>query len=165
MGDQKKQMTMLISLLLAVCLSAVTSNPGTPWTEEESLIVKSKIWAVMESGRIKAQEYLKLHPEFDFKEWPEHKSLPNAAKILRLGFHQCLKNADGSGGCNGCLNNHGMGLKNRHTCSPPDDKTVSEKRRDLPDALKTDNSGLEITADILEEIFTNKDYPNTAPPL
>ena len=38
----------------------------------------------------------------------------------------------------------------------------SAKRKDLPDALKTDNSGLEMTADILEEIFTNKDFPNTA---
>ena len=100
---------MMYLLLLAVCLSVVASNPGAPWTEEESLIVKSKIWAVMESGRIKAQEFLSLHPEFGFKEWPEKKSLPNAAKILRLGFHQCLKNADGSGGCNGCLNNHGIG--------------------------------------------------------
>ena len=38
----------------------------------------------------------------------------------------------------------------------------SAKRKDLPDALKTDNSGLEMTADILEEIFTNKDFPSTA---
>ena len=35
----------------------------------------------------------------------------------------------------------------------------------MPDALKTDNSGLEITADILEEIFTNKEFPVTAQPL
>ena len=35
----------------------------------------------------------------------------------RLGFHQCLKFSDGSGGCNGCLNNHGMGLENRHNCT------------------------------------------------
>merc|ERR1719232_460522 len=156
---------MLVSLLLAVCLSIVSSDPGTPWTEEESLIVKSKIWAVMESGRIRAREYLALHKGTDFEDtedWPEKKSLPNAAKFLRLGFHQCLKNSDGSGGCNGCLNNHGMGLENRHNCSPPDDKTVSQKREDLPDALKTDNAGLEITADILEEIFVNKNFPSSA---
>ena len=42
---------------------------------------------------------------------------------------------------------------------------VSDKREDLPDALKTDNSGLELTADMLEEIFTNKDFPETAVPL
>ena len=41
----------------------------------------------------------------------------------------------------------------------------SDKREDLPDALKTDNSGLELTADMLEEIFTNKDFPETAVPL
>ena len=38
----------------------------------------------------------------------------------------------------------------------------SQKREDLPDALKTDNAGLEITADILEEIFTNKNFPSSA---
>ena len=42
---------------------------------------------------------------------------------------------------------------------------LSDKREDLPDALKTDNSGLELTADMLEEIFTNKDFPETAVPL
>ena len=114
---------MLLSLLFAVCLSLVSSSPGSPWSEEESLIVKSKLWATMESGRLRAQEYLRLHPEVGLEEWPEKKSLPNAAKLLRLGFHQCLKNSDGSGGCNGCLNTHGtlentfldkMVMLNRH---------------------------------------------------
>lgn len=37
--------------------------------------------------------------------------------LNRLGFHQCLKWSDGTGGCNGCLSNHGMGLENRHNCT------------------------------------------------
>ena len=84
-----------------------------------------------------SKEYLALHPELGLTTWPENKSKPSAPKLLRstceagveniysnsfvlvlfrLGFHQCLKFSDGTGGCNGCLNNHGMGLENRHTC-------------------------------------------------
>ena len=32
----------------------------------------------------------------------------------------------------------------------------------LPNTVKTDNAGLELTADILEEIFTNPDFPPAA---
>merc|ERR1711923_28725 len=175
--------TMLIPTLLLSFLCLSLSEPGAPWTEEEAKIVKGKIYAILGGSIKRSEDYLLNHPElkselneyvtmvrrdqpeWKWPEWPEAASRPNVPKLIRLGFHQCLKNADGSGGCNGCLNNHGMGLETRHNCSKPDDKTVSEKRKDLPDALKTDNSGLEITADILEEIFTNKDFPNTAPSL
>ena len=33
----------------------------------------------------------------------------NAAPgVVRLGFHDCMKYKDGTGGCDGCLNWHGM---------------------------------------------------------
>ena len=35
----------------------------------------------------------------------------------------------------------------------------------LPNSVKTDNAGLEMTADILEEIFTNPDFPKKTPKL
>ena len=35
----------------------------------------------------------------------------SAPAVLRLGFHDCLKYKDGAGGCDGCLNWHGMGVK------------------------------------------------------
>ena len=35
----------------------------------------------------------------------------SAPAVLRLGFHDCLKYKDGTGGCDGCLNWHGMGVK------------------------------------------------------
>ena len=38
-----------------------------------------------------SSEYLALHPELGLDSWPEPKSLPNAAKLLRLGFHGCLQ--------------------------------------------------------------------------
>ena len=35
----------------------------------------------------------------------------NAAKVLRLTFHDCLKYTDGTGGCDGCLNWKGVGAE------------------------------------------------------
>ena len=67
----------------------------------------------------------------------------------RLGFHQCLKFSDGTGGCNGCLNTYGMFLGNRPSC--PTDPV-----------LKTTNAGLGLLADLLEEVFTNQNFPSTA---
>ena len=58
-----------------------------------------------------------------------------------------------------------MGLENRHNCSRPDDIKASDHRRDMPNSDKTDNAGLELTADMLEEIYTNKDFPKSALPL
>ena len=192
---------MLLPTLLLSCLALSLSDPGVPWTEEESLIVKAKLWSIMGTGPKRAEEYLRNHkereselhefvtmvrrdqPEWKWPEWPEPATRPNAPKFIRLGFHQCLKNSDGSGGCNGCLNNHGMyllknisfqyliyvnlgmGLANRHNCSKPADIKSSDHRRDLPNGLKTDNAGLEMTADMLEEIFTNKDFPQDVEPL
>ena len=35
----------------------------------------------------------------------------SAPKVLRLTFHDCLKYDDGTGGCDGCLNWSGMGIR------------------------------------------------------
>merc|ERR1712079_202055 len=174
-------LTMLIPTLLLSFLCLSLSEPGAPWTEEEAKIVKGKIYAILGSSIKRSEDYLLNHPElkaelneyvtmirrdqpeWKWPEWPEPASRPNAPKFIRLGFHQCLKNSDGTGGCNGCLNNHGMGLHNRHNCSKPNDIDASEHRRDLPNGLKTNNAGLEMTADMLHEIFTNKTFPSNAP--
>merc|ERR1719150_2531022 len=104
-------------LLVAALLPLVVCRPGSPWTEEEALIVKAKLYAIIgEYGSRVSSEYLALHPELGFDTWPEPKSLPNAAKFLRLGFHGCLQYVGHTGGCNGCLNIDGIGLENRHTC-------------------------------------------------
>ena len=155
---------LLLSTILVVSLVGLSStSPGASWSEEESLIVKAKLYAILgdnEGGSsVVNKQYLPLYPELGYKKWPEVKSYPSAGKFLRLGFHQCLKYSDGSGGCNGCLNNHNLGLENRHTCGR------DERRRDIADLVKTDNAGLELTADVLEEIFTNKDFPSNALPL
>jgi len=127
------------------------------------LIVKAKLYAIFQQSLKVSNEYLSLHPELGIKEWPETATRPNAPKFLRLGFHQCLKFSDGTGGCNGCLNNHGMGLENRHQCVDEDGVDNTKYGQDPnTNMLKTNNAGLEHTADILEEIFINKNFPSTA---
>merc|ERR1712061_49668 len=173
-------LTMLIPTLLLSFLCLSLSEPGAPWTEEEAKIVKGKIYAILGSSIKRSEDFLLNHPElkselngyvtmvrrdqpeWKWPEWPEAASRPNVPKLIRLGFHQCLKNSDGTGGCNGCLNNHGMGLLNRHNCSKAENLQSSGHRRDLPNSFKTNNAGLELTADMLEEIFTNKDFPENS---
>ena len=78
----------LVSSLLSLGAGApyVPGNPGAPWTLDEMLIMKAKFFTMF--GRMN-----------------------NAPKHLRLGFHDCIKYADGSGGCGGCLNWEGMGWR------------------------------------------------------
>ena len=84
--------------------------------------------------------------------------------MLRLGFHDCLtydQSELGSGdinGCDGCLNPDGMGVNLI--------KTYGDKKQFKgPNILNTNNNGLLQTADILEEVFTNKDFPKSTPSL
>ena len=79
-------------------------------------------------------------------------------QILRLGFHDCLKYSDGLGedevnGCDGCLNPEGMGLDMLR------DFNTDKFKFNGPDVNVTNNNGLTHTADVLEEIYTNKDFP------
>ena len=78
--------------------------------------------------------------------------------ILNPDENHLIRYTDGTGGCNGCLDNHNMGIDKYHKCtnSPFDFDG-------LPNFNQTDNAGLEMTADILEEIFTNPNFPRRAP--
>ena len=76
---------------------------------------------------------------------------------MRLGFHDCLtyENPDGNviNGCDGCLNPDGMGI------NMFDDLGETKNSMKGPNVDKTNNNGLTYTADILEEIYTNPDFP------
>ena len=78
--------------------------------------------------------------------------------MLRLGFHDCLRYKDSNGqivnGCDGCLNNHGMINESMLTFFN------TEKRKfNGPEVTDTNNNGLLHTADVLEEIYTNPNFP------
>ena len=74
-----------------------------------------------------------------------------------LSFHDCLRYADGGGGCDGCLNWEGVGT--RFTM---EDLKYSFKEDDV---TETNNNGLEYTVAVLEELYTNKNFPSGAPKL
>ena len=80
-------------------------------------------------------------------------------QVLRLAFHDCVpyKNpVNGQvNGCDGCLNPKGMGTLFK----------AENQEFNHPDAIETDNNGLLWTADILEEIYTNPDFPSGVPKL
>ena len=70
-----------------------------------------------------------------------------------------------------------MGLENRHNCTGDvsnhsdfcihmkNNEFQNEKQSNGPNTVVTNNAGLGFTADVLEEIYTNKDFPSNAPSL
>lgn len=81
--------------------------------------------------------------------------MPTAAKFLRLGFHDCLKYTDGTGGCDGCVNWAGVGERF--------DRNLHSK--ELPDQVKTNNNGLEKVIKNLEDVYTETHKPWGTPKL
>ena len=69
---------MLLSLLLVMCSQLLVSQssaaPGSTWTEEEALIVKAKVHALLDKGGKALNEYRKLHPDVgaDTGRWPRN---------------------------------------------------------------------------------------------
>jgi len=127
---------MLFLLLLTSPLVQGTSpyvpgTPGAPWTDRELLTVKAKLFRLFRYGI-------------------------SAPAVLRLGFHDCLKYKDGTGGCDGCLNWHGMG----HRFGEDMAETRREENLD-----EGNNNGLEGVVKILEQVYTDKDQPGASPSL
>merc|ERR1719232_2451263 len=80
----------------------------------------------------------------------------DAAKVLRLNFHDCLKYTDGTGGCDGCLNWKGVGVT----------YSMSKRgKRSFSDVKESDNNGLRHTVEVLEAIYTIPMFPKGAPEL
>merc|ERR1719254_204869 len=80
-------------------------------------------------------------------------SIPTAAKFLRLGFHDCFKYQDNSGGCDGCLNFEGM-FHNLNMDERVTNRRGKKRMANLPyDFLGTGKgaaNNLAATADVLE---------------
>ena len=89
---------------------------------------------------------------------PSAEDVPKTPKFIRLGFHDCLKYADGTGGCDGCLNWHNMG----HRFPPTAEQRENTFQFDVVD--KSDNNGLRLTVEVLEQIYIDKDFPEKMGP-
>ena len=136
-------------------------GPGQPWSDVEKQIVKQQLWFIFKNPQEAAQRYFDLHPlAFYASEKFTEVTTPNAPKVLRLGFHDCLPYEEGAedgphaNGCDGCLNNHGMLTDMTPFAEGP--------RYSVPQADLTNNNGLTFTADMLEEIYTNPNFPEIA---
>ena len=78
-----------------------------------------------------------------------------APKAVRLGFHDCLKYTDGTGGCDGCLNWEGVDVVY------PDIKFSKNKTN----VNAADNNGLGNIVRSLERLYRKADYPGSSPNL
>jgi len=143
----------------------VPGHPGGAWTSEEVDIVRRKVLELLNQ-----KNYNWKHPkgvfvqEGTFSEWQAGKSRrPMTSRLVRLAFHDCLKNIDENGqkvgGCDGCLNWEGMGTEYDEGWLPPIDVNS------YPIKYRTDNNGLSQTVRALEMIYTNRSWPSTAPSL
>ena len=160
-----KAILILCSLFLAAASEYIPGESGGPWTIHEVLIVRAKLWSLMIDNR--ARRHYRSIPyndrpmadELDEK-WISKGLQFFPAKLLRLGFHDCFRYEDESGGCDGCLNWEGMNFR-----FPSDQKSIKFKY-EYDDIKKGNNNGLEYTVALLEMIYTDKDFPyNDAPSL
>ena len=82
--------------------------------------------------------------------------LPNIGKMIRLNFHDCIKDSE-TGGCNGCLNFDHMGEEHHGVKSQGCHEDQTCARDSLPKF--TDNNNLLWVARVLEILYTNKSPP------
>lgn len=150
---------------------------GATWTKQEALMVMAKLHHIFKSPAAAKKSILKLNGAYDCTtgfddEGPQpcdgkdghddgsgDADMPTAAKMLRLGFHDCVKYEDGSGGCDGCMRFHDQFRKYNDLASG------NKRQLKRADALVNSNNGLGMTADALELIYTRKDWPPKTPKL
>jgi len=136
----------------------VPGTPGAPWSHQEVLTVKSKLYSIFSGrGGYAALEQIYGKPPSNPSNWmdfPNWMDVPNAAKMLRLGFHDCLKYKDGTGGCDGCLNWEGVGFRADDLHNTLSGENVGE----------TNNNGLGYTVEVLEHIYTDPEFPKDLAP-
>merc|ERR1719483_870915 len=118
-------LALAVSSLLSLCAGDpyVPGNPGASWTQDEILIMKAKFFQMFSR-------------------------MDNAPKFLRLGFHDCIKYADGTGGCDGCLNWKGMDIK----------LAIGANARNLSVEDGGGNNGLGDTVRNLERFYTETTF-------
>jgi len=152
--------------LLCVCPNSIFNvyipgTPGAPWTLDEVVTVKAKLWRLFSSGEARklVLEGTPASPGHNTHPYEDAVGMFNTAapKTLRQGFHDCLKYPDGSGGCDGCLSKTNMW----HQWHPND----HEGEFNRPDQTGGDNNGMQAVSDILEGIYISADYPTKTPKL
>mmetsp|Transcript_66134 Transcript_66134/g.120545 ORF Transcript_66134/g.120545 Transcript_66134/m.120545 type:complete len:1244 (+) Transcript_66134:117-3848(+) len=141
----------------------VPGTPGAPWTQEEVLAVRAKLWKILGMTLVETGDlYASLLEEgWDKSQHHFRKIYMNrmVSTWTRLAFHGSFPNADGTGGSDGCLfwdgigevyfdhfNQRNLGHKNTgHNTAP------------------NFNNGLGPAVMILEEVYKNASFPSRTP--
>ena len=146
-------MLFLTTSILLLSLTAPCFSQGVPWTEEETHIIRKKIELIFTNPSKMRYRYAEIHGDIDYPA----QTFPNAPKLLRLAFHDCMPYTDGEpgelSGCDGCLNPTGMMIDMKEKYG------IDRDTLSAPDITFGNNNGLMQTADMLEEIYTNPTYP------
>jgi hypothetical protein len=158
--------------------TVTTTRDGTDWTQEEALIVMAKLYQVMGDPTAAKTQLLRTNGQYDchtgFEDTGEAQPCngkngnagtatndvrPTAAKFVRLGFHDCIKYVDGTGGCDGCLRFYDQFMKYNDLASG------NKRNMRRSDPVSGSNNGLAMAADILELIYTSAGFPWGSPTL
>lgn len=135
----------------------VQGNPGQSWSQEEALVVKAKLWQIFSWTTEPVHEVLFQLYGPDSKDGPLWETIGATGRFaptaIRLGFHGCLRDREGTGGCDGCLYSDEL--------DKPYMDYVSQHviPNDSPGAPNF-NNGLKPLADVLEELYTNRSFPD-----
>jgi len=134
--------------------------PGKPWSPEEAMVVKAKLWQVFSWTQKPAHDALFELYGPGSKDGPLSETVGGTGRFgptaIRLGFHGCLRDRSGNGGCDGCLysaelDKPYMDYVGQHVVP-----------NDFPGAPNF-NNGLKPLVDILEEVYTNESFPEKSP--
>ena len=187
----KENFILKLIFLVLSSLNFVTSSPyvpgtpGGPWTDEEIAIVREKIIQVVDraswqgQGEIaKSQLYKNAYngctdepggcepdPRSKYRLLSlRRQGRATTAKLIRLAFHDCVRNIDENGthfgGCDGCLNWDNMG---KRLAMSSKRKLPTDGTYDIP--TRGDNNGLQFTVKALEMVYTDASWPANTPAL
>lgn len=126
------------------------------------MIVKAKLWRVFSWTKLGVDNILK---EFNGPGWEGgflEESLRSTGRFvptaMRLGFHGCLREEYGTGGCDGCLWAESI---SRLYLDYWAQRLVPLSGSGAPNS----NNGLKAVTDVMEELYTNSSFPDRTPVL
>jgi len=172
-GDIGSMMQMKAAALQTKGLT-VTKVKGAAWGEDLVKDVLAKLNYIFDKP---ARVVNSIYPQNSKKENPDYECMditingnttegcskiqgasPSPEKVLRMGFHDCVKYSDGSGGCDGCMHFKGMFKKYQTTMG----RRRKLNGKHLPDYVEFagDNNNLALTADVLEALYTDPAFPS-----
>merc|ERR1711892_1541771 len=127
----------------------IPGTPGSQWTNKEVLSTRLRVLQM-------------IHPSWTIRK---HQGTWNGVggqtsmgqvtenTLMRLAFHDCVLNVDGTGGCDGC-----MDWKNMNKIGPSANGPKEEQYTYEP-VTETDNNGMDQITAKLELIYSTIDWP------